>query len=539
VKIAVKNPRSRRRRPRPTPPSRRTLGVKVKIAVNGPPSRLRAARLAPLRWRNWPVRWQLAGVSTVLTLAILLIFGVLIGKLSSERIRGDFDDEVRGTAHTIASELQIYGTQVLRGPRIENFVLPDDAALRVYTATGTLVRETSGSETSGAASLGIASRGLTTYEGMRVATVPLVNNTGYLQYGRSLEKVESTINRLWLLIAAGVLGGTLLASFAGVAIARRAMQPISTLTATARQVADTGDPSRRVPVPNRDDEVGELARTLEQMLRSLDAARAEREQALRRQREFIADASHELRTPLTSIIANLELLQASLHGRRADDDGELADSALRSSQRMSRLVADLLLLARADAGRIGTHHRVDLAEVGHDAAAEAAPMLGERRLSVDDPPPLWIEGNPDELHRLVLNLLDNAARHTPEGSAIELHLREEDGSAVLEVADDGPGIPAAARDQIFERFVRGEGSADIAVGPGTGLGLSIVRAVATAHDGTAEVTQSSAGGALFRVRLPLAKNASRAGDAGSGVLAHSLRGRGPLPRGRTRPPKRS
>ena len=457
------------------------------------------------------MRWRLAAVSTVLTLAILLVFGVLIGKLSSERIRGDFDDEVRGTAHAIAGELQVVyttlGTGVLRGPQIEDFVLPDDAAVRVYALSGIAIRETSGSEVKGGtAALGDpSSRGITTHEQMRVATVPLANNTGYLQYGRSLENVESTIDRLWLLIAAGVLGGTLLASFAGVAIARRAMRPISTLTATARQVADTGDPSRHVPAPNRDDEVGELARTLEQMLRSLDAARAEREQAMRRQREFIADASHELRTPLTSIIANLELLQASLRGRGAEDDGELADSALRSSQRMSRLVADLLLLARADAGRVGFHGRIDLAEVAHDAAAEAAPMLGERRLAVDDPPPLWIEGNGDELHRLVLNLLDNAARHTPESTAIELRLRDEDGSAVLEVADDGPGIPPAARDQIFERFVRGERSADVAARPGTGLGLAIVRAVAAAHGGTAEVTESPTGGALFRIRLPLVK----------------------------------
>ena len=118
------------------------------------------------------------------------------------------------------------------------------------------------------------------------------------------------IGRLWLFIAAGVLGATLLASLAGVAIARRAMRPISSLTATARTIAETGDPSSHMPQPRADDEVGELARTLEQMLRSLDAARAEREAALKRQREFVADASHELRTPLTSILANLELLQA-------------------------------------------------------------------------------------------------------------------------------------------------------------------------------------------------------------------------------------
>ena len=163
---------------------------------------------------------------------------------------------------------------------------------------------------------------------MRVATAEVRDEsgtvTGYVQYGRSLAHVDSTVDRLWLFIAAGVLGGTLLASLAGLAIAGRAMRPVSALTASAREIAETGDPSRHMPEPKIDDEVGELARTLEQMLRSLDAARAEREAAMKKQREFVADASHELRTPLTSILANLELLQASLdepgqRGRAGDD----------------------------------------------------------------------------------------------------------------------------------------------------------------------------------------------------------------------------
>jgi signal transduction histidine kinase len=286
-------------------------------------------------------------------------------------------------------------------------------------------------------------------------------------------------------------------------IANRAMRPISALTATARQVAATGDPSQHMPEAKANDEVGELTLTLEQMLRSLDAARAEREDAMRRQREFVADASHELRTPLTSVIANLELLQASLQSPSQEDDRVIADSALRSSQRMSRLVADLLLLARSDAGRASAHAPCDLAEVVIEAAAEATPAIGNRQLRLADVSPIDLEGNADELHRLVLNLLDNAGRHTPPGTTIELRLYADDSNAVLEVGDDGPGIPPELRDHIFDRFVRGDGSADIAIGPGTGLGLAIVRAVAASHGGTAEVTESQAGGALFRVSLPL------------------------------------
>ena len=150
-----------------------------------------------------------------------------------------------------------------------------------------------------------------------------------------------------MFLAFGVLGGALLALLAGLATARRAMEPIAELTAAARRIERSRDPSERLPHPEADDEVAELARTLEAMLASLDAARAETEAALARQREFVADASHELRTPLTSVLANLELLEEELEGEQR----EAAASALRSSRRMRRLVADLLLLARADAGR--------------------------------------------------------------------------------------------------------------------------------------------------------------------------------------------
>ena len=301
----------------------------------------------------------------------------------------------------------------------------------------------------------------------------------------------------------------MLAVIAGVAIARRAMRPIASLTETAQEIATTRDPSMRMPDPVVDDEVGKLARTLEQMLRALDAARAEREGAMQKQREFVADASHELRTPLTSILANLELLQAALDTTDQAEDREIVDSALRSSKRMGRLVGDLLLLARADAGRLDTHRRVDLAAIAGDAAAEAAPLMGDRRLVVENDRPLRVEGSRDELHRMVLNLLDNAIRHTPNGSCVELTLREDGREAVVEVGDDGPGIPAEMRSHVFDRFVRGGGPSDTARGAGTGLGLAIVSAVAQSHEGRVEAAESRTGGALFVARIPLAGRAEK------------------------------
>ncbi len=459
---------------------------------------------------NWPVRWRLAAVSAGLTLAILVLFGAIIGNLASRRVRDDFNREVSTAVSTLASRVQIVdtitNTLIVREPDLRDFVSPNDASARIYDARG---RQLDASPN--AAELGPPVPGIHNVGRMRVVTVTLRSRqsgrvAGYVQYGRDQGHVDSTIDRLWLFIAAGVLGATLLASLAGLAIARRAMRPISSLTATARKIADTGDPSRHMPEPKVEDEVGELARTLEQMLRSLDAARAEREAAMDKQREFVADASHELRTPLTSILANLELLQASVEGPAGDEERTMVDSALRSSGRMSRLVADLLLLARADAGRLAARTRCDLAEVAGNAAAEVAPTVGERELRIDNERSLPVEGNPDELHRMVLNLLDNAARHTPPGSTIELRLRAAGGDAVIEVSDDGPGIPAELRDHIFERFARGEGPADTAGNGGSGLGLAIVRAVAASHGGSVEAGESQSGGALFRIRLPLAKS---------------------------------
>jgi two-component system, OmpR family, sensor kinase len=477
-------------------------------------TRVRAWLRRLLRPRSWPVRWRLAAVSSGLTLAILLAFGIAIGEVATQRIRSDFDSEVRSAAQTLATEFRVVYTPVgsfaQEGPNLHAFVLPDDASARVLDVNGNVLR------TTGAAALGPVVAGLANHDGMRVANAQITSDsgevTGYVQYGRSLDHVDSTVDRLWLFIIAGVLGGTLLASLAGVAIAARAMRPIASLTASARKIAATRDPSLHMPEPVIDDEVGELAGTLEEMLRSLDAARAEREGAMQKQREFVADASHELRTPLTSILANLELLQASLQGAGQAEDREVVDSALRSSRRMSRLVGDLLLLARADAGRLGKHRRCDLAEVAGEAAAEAAPLMGDRALVVENDRPLRVEGSPDELHRMVLNLLDNAAHHTPPGARVELRLGERDGEAVVEVADDGPGIPAPMRAQIFDRFVRGNGPADTAGGPGTGLGLAIVSAVAHSHGGSVEALESKSGGALIRARIPLAGAEPARGD---------------------------
>jgi signal transduction histidine kinase len=317
----------------------------------------------------------------------------------------------------------------------------------------------------------------------------------YLQYALRLSETKDTADRVKLFLAFGVIGGALLALLAGLATARRAMEPIAELTAAARRIERTRDPSMRIPHPEAEDEVAELARTLDAMLAALDAARSETESALTRQREFVADASHELRTPLTSVLANLELLEEELEGEAR----EAAASALRSSRRMRRLVADLLLLARADAGREASHSPVDLSQIVTDAAAELEPVAGDHEISIDAPPGVRVQGARDELHRLVLNLMENALRHTDPGTAVEATVAQRNGQVELAVEDDGPGIPPELREKVFERFYRGAGDRS----GSSGLGLSIVRAVAESHRGSVQLEEPLDGrGARFVVRLP-------------------------------------
>jgi signal transduction histidine kinase len=230
------------------------------------------------------------------------------------------------------------------------------------------------------------------------------------------------------------------------------------------------------------------------MLTSLSNARNETEATLERQREFVADASHELRTPLTSVLANLELLVDSLRG----PDREAAESALRSTQRMRRLVGDLLLLARTDAGHAPLRERLDLAEVVVAATSELEPAAADHVIELDVNPAPMV-GSGDDLQRVATNLIENALRHTPPGTRITASTRTlTDGAVELVVADDGPGIAPDARATLFERFVRSSGDR----GGSFGLGLAIVAAVTKAHNGTVSADESPHGGARFTVTLP-------------------------------------
>ncbi len=459
---------------------------------------------------RWPVRWRLAGVSAALTFVILLLFAVIVGGLAKDRLESDFRNKLELTATQLASSVGV--NPVTHEPDIPPSVLEQiatgaDATIALVNADG--IGDVAGSAALDGTELPLPRPGTVRVGDMEVVTrtvgpqqfsaSPLATPL-FVQYARDHDELDETIGRLWLLLGIGVAGGTILATLAGLAVANRAMRPIAALTETARKIASTRDPSLAMPTPKADDEVRELARTLDSMLRELDAARSESQQMVQLQREFVADASHELRTPLTSILANLELLSERLDP--AGDDAEMVASALRSSRRMRRLVGDLLMLARADAGRLGERRPHELGEIARVAIDEVRPVAEGHRMQLDAPDPVWVSANADELHRLVANLLENGTRHTPPGTSIQVRVTGSEDRAGLIVSDDGPGLPDGASDQIFSRFVRSGAPADVTADSGVGLGLAIVSAVARSHGGSVEARRSDEGGALFEVELP-------------------------------------
>jgi signal transduction histidine kinase len=452
---------------------------------------------------------------------ILCGFAAVIGVLTQRRIYRDFTNQVSTTADELRGQLELTYSLVdnriyctVRGcplTHLTDYAAQTHGFIRIATLSGTLPdAHGAGVASAGTPLLPNPEFNTTTgsvirrqdYKGYRVETRPLPVTffTGgyiYVQYARKLSDVQDTAARVRFFLAFGVLAGAALALLAGLATARRAMAPIAELTDAARRIERSGDASLRIPKPEARDEVAELSDTLEDMLRSLDASRSAVVDSLARQREFVADASHELRTPLTAVLANLELLEEELAGEQR----ETAVAALRSTKRMRRLVADLLLLARADTSREAPHRPIDLSSVLIEAAAELEPVAQEHHLSVEVGEACVVDGARDELHRVALNLMENALKHTEAGTAIRAGVSRDGDDVVLVVEDDGPGVPDDIAPRVFERFVRGSSDR----GGSTGLGLSIVRAVAETHGGSVELEKSSSGrGARFVVRLPSA-----------------------------------
>ncbi|OEJ60876.1 two-component sensor histidine kinase [Streptomyces agglomeratus] len=265
-------------------------------------------------------------------------------------------------------------------------------------------------------------------------------------------------------------------------VTRRALRPVEGIRREMAAITASEDLSRRVPEPDAHDEVARLAVTTNETLAALEAS-------VERQRRFVADASHELRSPIASLRTQLEV--GAAHPELLDVEG-----AVRDTVRLQGLAADLLLLARLDAGGRPGQGRVDLGALVREEVSQRADRLP---VTVVGSGAFEVAGSRGQLARVLGNLLDNAQRHAR--SSVVIRLRAEGGAVMVEVADDGPGVPVGERERIFERFVRLDDARARDDG-GAGLGLAIARDVATRHGGSLSVREGERGGALFTLRLP-------------------------------------
>ncbi|MFF3833424.1 sensor histidine kinase [Streptomyces sp. NPDC002458] len=268
-------------------------------------------------------------------------------------------------------------------------------------------------------------------------------------------------------------------------VTRRALRPVEGIRRELAAITASEDLARRVPEPDSRDEIARLARTTNETLTVLEAS-------VDRQRRFVADASHELRSPIASLRTQLEV--GAAHPELLDLPGAVTDTV-----RLQVLAADLLLLARLDAGERPGRTAVDLGALVREEVSQRTADRIAPQVSVADGP-LEVDGSRGQLARVVGNLLDNAERHAERSVAVSV--RAERDEVLVEVTDDGPGVPEAEQDRIFERFVRLDDARSRDDG-GAGLGLAIARDVAARHGGTLTVGTAPSGGARFTLRLPL------------------------------------
>jgi signal transduction histidine kinase len=291
---------------------------------------------------------------------------------------------------------------------------------------------------------------------------------------------------------------TLVAAGVGIRlVAGRALRPLRELTDTADEIRRSPDRGRRLGPVRRDDELGRLARSFDGMLDRLEEEWRRTAAALAAQQRLAADASHELRTPLTTIRTNAAFLAEHLDAAPEDRAAAVGDIEA-EARRMSRLVDDLLTLARADGGARLVRASLDLGALTAGVAARVAARHPGRRL-MWSAPPLRLDGDADALERLLGVLLDNAVRHTEEGGRIWVTLTSPaPGHAVLQVADDGEGVPPGEEERIFERFHQADPARRRG---GAGLGLAIARWIAHEHGGRVTAGRTDGGGATFTVTL--------------------------------------
>ena len=316
-----------------------------------------------------------------------------------------------------------------------------------------------------------------------------------------LDDVNSTLHRLLfteIFVTAAVLLG---AVGLGLWLVRVGLRPLRNIEGTAAKIAG-GELSSRVPDTDERTEVGRLGIALNTMLERIEDAFAKQQEAERHLRRFVADASHELRTPVSAVGAYAELFERGAQ-QRPDDLARVLRGVRVETARMQALIEDLLLLTRLDEGRPLERQPVELVGLAGEAVEAAQTIGADWPVTIAAAQPVEVTGDRMRLREVLDNLLANVRTHTPPGTPTTVRVRASGAEAVVEVADEGPGLDAEDAARVFERFYRADPSRARDRG-GTGLGLAVVAALVGAHGGRVEVDTSRGDGATFRVRLPLA-----------------------------------
>lgn len=478
-------------------------------------------------------RMRLTAWYAAILVLVLLALGFSVEALARNRLLADVDERIANTAADIGSEIvrriaqvpfqtepvsfeeivPTLGTFASRGLLIQ-ITGPSGAVVRTseYAPNEPIVADPNkDSDEPKFAS--------TTMNGdeMRAVRYPVLFTdedgirwyVGSVIVGERLLTMQQTLASLRQILVGASALGLALAIAGGWLLAGRALRPVDRVTAAAAAIA-AGDGtstslSARLPVPQTNDELARLSATFNAMLTRLEAS-------FRAQERFVADASHELRTPLTAIRGNVDVLMRQARAQRFMIDAEELSPALddirRESDRMRRLLDDLLLLARSDAGSERANwalvhlEPVRLDEVAAQAVHSAEALTAAHDLQLEAPRPVEILGDADRLHQLAMILIDNAIRHTPAGGHIRVAVTvTPQGNARLAVRDDGDGIAPEHLPHLFERFYRADGARGRSSG-GTGLGLAIARAITQAHGGDITVTSSPGHGTTFVVNVP-------------------------------------
>jgi heavy metal sensor kinase len=449
---------------------------------------------------HWSIRARLTAWYSVVLLAGLTLFGAGIWLLISHSLRASLDETLAEDAKGVTTVLQSETEPDHLREELTEYAsaTPGGNLMEVRNSQGQQIvasKTVSMEQSDSASAYGVQVRPSGQY---RTFTTNVSVSAGQYRVlvATPMDTTEATLSRVRMLLLWSTPVVLLLASLGGYWISRRALAPVDEITRAAR-VIGIQSLSQRLAVPTSGDEIRRLSETWNGMLARLEAA-------VKRLSQFTADASHELRTPIALIRTTAEL---TLRRERSPETyREALRQVLLESERTTRLVEDLLLLARADAGLPSLPlERLELIPLVRDVCQQGQILAGARQLEISaviPDEPVFVEANDPALRRMLLLLLDNAVKYTPSGGRITLSVDRGPAGATVAVSDTGIGIPETALPHVFERFYRVDESRNRDAG-GTGLGLSIAKWIAERHHASLEAESVLGQGSVFRIRFPL------------------------------------